>query len=93
MQVKTQLKNILAWMKEKADQSPGNYIKMTLTNGLEIIIKKVGNNYHMGIAREKIQPSLIEWETIEKNCPFKTRTRPIVFKKQNKTFFHGIYKS
>lgn len=83
------LQQILSNMKKIADENEGKKIEVNLQRGLKIDLKKISENYHLIISREKIQPSLKEWEIILRAGKFKYKN-PTVYKNKNNISMMGI---
>lgn len=87
---KVLLSKILDDLFKMADFVPYKEHKIKLDGGLEIRIKKVIENYHLIITREKVQPSLMEWKIVLEKAGLKMKP-PTTYKKENQFYLMGIF--
>jgi hypothetical protein len=72
------LATILSRLTDSAVTKPTHPFAHRLTNGLRItiIFLEQSNSFNLVLARDKVFPSLIEWNTVLKNWPYPTKAKP-----------------
>jgi len=72
------LATILSHLTDNAVTKPAHPFAHRLTNGLRITVTffEISNSFNLVLARDKVLPSLIEWETVLKNWPYPVRAKP-----------------